>query len=284
MPPDWLRIKQAREDLTDYLIHRTRGTSKNGKYRPAIETLKAILECGCLIPSFAPNRSVTANRSSENTVQGSTPVVCFTEQPLSAFIKSCQTLPGRFEYYGVAVRKDTLFEYGGRPVIYGDKSLLESLPDKYKHLWVNFQPIPLPEFNYYPLDWTHEREWRATVNGYHVLGRGTYLNDGVPLLLPPLSLPQTDETIFLPWILVKSETEATEMRNWIRDLPPYTGENGMMREYRKNLPFAPIIPLEVVKSKLSQGEQDWARLDTLPLKEIDPDSAGTLIKVGWNTQ
>ena len=272
MPPDWVNIKRAREDLTDYLIHWTRGVPEN--HTPAIETLKAILECGYLMPSFAPRSRYTVNSSPRNTVRGSRPVVCFTEQPLDAFIKSCKTLPDRYKYYGVAVRKGRLFEYGGRPVIYGDESLLGSLPDEYKHLWVNFQPTPRPEFGRYPLDWTHEREWRATVNEYHVLGHGVYLDNGVPLLLPPI-----DKTIYLPWILVKSGAEVDEMRSWISDLPPYTGENGMMIEYRKNLPFAPIIPLEAVKSKLSEGEQKWARLDTFP-----PSASGSALdEVEWNT-
>ena len=264
MPPDWVRIRQAREDLTNYLIHWTRDASENGKRKPAFEVLRTILECGYLIPSFAPRASVIASRPPRGTVHGSTPVVCFTEQPISSFIKSCQTLADRYKYYGVAVHKDGLFKYGGRPVIYGDESLLESLPDEYKHLWVGFQPIPNPSFRNYPIDWTHEREWRATVNEM-------YLDDGVPLLLPPTNKPASP-----PWILVKSRAEAGEMRNWIKDLPPYTGENGMIKEYRESLPSAPIIPLEVVQSKLPAGEQKWARLDTLPLEEIDPDSAGTL--------
>ncbi len=210
-------------------------------------------------------------------MEGNRPVVCFSEQPLSAFIRSYGTLTGRCKPYGIAVRKDRLFEYGGRPVIYSDGSLLSSLSEEYKHLWVNFQPIPNPYFGGYPLDWTHEREWRATVNEYHVLEHGTYQMDGVPLLLPP-----DGKTLLLPWILVRSTSEALEMRNWIKDLPEYSGSNGMMKIYRENLRFAPVLALEVAEAKLAEGAHKWGRFDTLPYEELSPESASTLEKVGWN--
>ena len=277
MPPDWLRIKQARPDVTDYVIHWTRGVLEEGTYFSAFDVLKRILYCGYLKPTFAPRRSVTAGRPSRNTVHGPRPVVCFSEQPLHAFIKTCTTLVNRCSPYGVAVRKDRLFEYGGRPAIYGDQVLLSSLPEDHQYLWVNFQPIPKSEFGGYPLDWTHEREWRATVKGYHVLDRGTYPSDGVPLLLPP-----DGERLYLPWILVRSETEVSDLRQWIQELPSYTGENGMLKEYFRQLPYTAILSLDNVESRLAAGYADWARFDTLPYTELSPESAKTLVQIGWN--
>lgn len=277
MTQDWLRIKQAREDLTDYLIHWTRGSNVEGVNRSPFEVLKSILECGYLKPSFAPRTSVFASGSGRRTIRGPHPAVCFTEQPLGAFVESCDTLPSRYKPYAVAVRKDRLFEYGGRPVIYGDEGILESLPDEQKFLWVRFQPMPISSFGGYPIDWTHEREWRSTVNDCEVPGYGAYLTDGVPLLLPP-----TGRNLFLPWVLVRSKSEAVELRGWLNDLPEYTGTNALMREYRGKLQYTPIVPLEIVSDMLSRGESLWTRIDTLPYSELEPGLAGQFERLGWN--
>ena len=277
MTQHWLWIKQAREDLTDYVIHWTRGSNEAGVEKSPFQVLQSILECGYLKPSFAPRTSALGGRP-RDTIRGPSPAVCFTEQPLSAFAKSCRALSDRYIPYAVAVRKDRLFEYGGRPVIYGDASLLDSLPEHQRFLWVRFQPIPNPQFGGYPIDWTHEREWRSTVNEYSVPDRGAYSTDGVPLLLPP-----TDTKLFLPWVIVKSESEATEMRRWIKCLPKYEGCNALMRTYRTNLAYAPIMPLDVVVDRLSRGESSWARIDTLPYSELEPDVAERFSHLGWNT-
>jgi hypothetical protein len=47
MPPDWKVIKAAREDLTDWVIHRTTYQFTPGeKYLRTFETLKLILQSG----------------------------------------------------------------------------------------------------------------------------------------------------------------------------------------------------------------------------------------------
>ena len=238
--------------------------------------MKEILRCGYLIPTFAP-RTIAGTDHLVKTIHGPYPAVCFTEQPLSAFISSCNTLTDRYEPYGIAVRKDRLFVYGGRPAVYGDNSLRDALQESYKYLWVNFRPIP--RAGGYPNDWTHEREWRAKVTPYQVRGRGAYLSDGVPLLLPP----EDDDTLYLPWILVKSEAEADEVKLWIQGLPDYTGSNRMMVEYRRRLPSAPVLALDTVESKLSAGDESWGKFDTLPYWEVDSESASSLKKIGWNS-
>ena len=277
MPQHWLRIKQARDDLTDYLIHWTRDSNVHGVNKSPFEVLQSILACGYLKPSFAPRTSAFASGPVRYTVRGPRPAVCFTEQPLSAFLKSCDALPDRYNPYAVAVRKDRLFEYGGRPVIYGDEDFLHSVPDHQKFLWVRFQPTPNSNLGGYPIDWTHEREWRSTVNDCEVTGHGAYLTDGVPLLLP------TDSNLFLPWVLVRSKAEATEMRRWLNGLPNYAGSNILMRQYRANLRYIPIIPLDVVAERLSNRESSWARIDTLPYSDLDPEVAEQFERLGWNT-
>ncbi len=263
----WLKIKKNREDITDYLIHWTGN----------ISTLKRIVQCGYLKPTFAPRKSPFAGDSTRNTIRGSRPAVCLTEQPLGAFIRSCNALPGRYARYGIAVKKDRLYEYGGRPVIYGDESLLCSLPESLRYLWVRFQPYPDPNRGGYPIDWTHEREWRATVSEYSNPDWGNHISKGVPLLLPP---DVETKELLLPWILVRTEPEATEMREWVGTLPEYSGNNGIVKKYRDILPSVPILPLDVAESKIREGHQTWARFDTLPYRELDPNSP--LTKVGWN--
>ena len=211
MPKDWERIKQARLDLTDYLVHWTQ----------SFEKLKSIIECGFLLPSFAPKSSATVIRGKKNTIQGSRPAVCFTEQPLAAFIKSWRTLD-RYHPYGVAVRKDRLYKYGGRPVVYGDETFLNRLHDEDKYLWVRYDPIPNASFGDYPIDWTHEREWRTRVFQCNYEKIGTTPAEGVPLILPPEYESQKTRLI-LPWILVRKEEEVRELKAWMATVPPYNG-------------------------------------------------------------
>jgi hypothetical protein len=278
MPKDYLRIKQARPDLTDYLIHWTQGGSGGGGYKGPFEVLKSILECGFLRPTFAPKSRATVG-GRENTIKGLQPAVCFTEQPLAAFIKSWRTL-GRYNPYGIAVRKDRLYQYGGRPVVYNDETFLNRLSDEDKYLWVRYDPIPEASLGGYPIDWTHEREWRARSAKYQYLHIGTSPAEGVPLLLPPEFESQKTRLV-LPWILVRKEEEIRDLKAWMAALPPYGGSNGVLKQYFDVLLNVPIIALEEVEKRLNDGDERWARLDTLPLEEIDKTTAASLERLGW---
>jgi hypothetical protein len=185
--------------------------------------------------------------------------------------------------YGVAVRKDRLFGYGGRPVIYGDEYMLNGVADDYKYLWVRLQPDPEIEENGYPIDWTHEREWRARVKPYHYLELGNTPPDGIPLLLPPspASASSSKPKLHLPWILVKRPEEVHALKQWINDLPSYNGQNGFLKHYFQNLDKAPMIALEEVENRLEQGNVSWSRIDTLPIEELDETVANNLDRVGW---
>jgi hypothetical protein len=196
MPSDWLRIRQARLDLTDYVIHYTRHKEIDGKWLKPLDVLKLIVQDGFLKPSFAPRSSMTTGTRND-TIKGQYPAVCFTEQPLAAFLQSCKTLSGRYHRYAIAMRKGCLYKYGGRPVIYGDQDLLNQLSEDYKHLWVRFNPIPNADFGGYPIDWTHEREWRARVKEYCYPDLGSTPSEGVPLLMP-LDSQSTEPTLCLP--------------------------------------------------------------------------------------
>lgn len=267
MPRDWERIRQARLDITDWVIHWTKSRMLDQTSECPLDVLKCILQLGYLKPSFAPRRSVTIRKGQTNTIQGSYPAVCFTDQPLSSFTKSCRTLSSRYSPYGVALDKRNLFEYGGRPVIYGDKNLLARLNDEDKYLWVGYNPVPSSSFSGYPLDWTHEREWRTKVEKYNFLDWGLTPDEGIPLVLPPIHNGK-EFVIALPKILVRTVEEAKDLREWLAGLPKYEGMNGFIKKLYENLTQLWIVPLDFINERLEIGDTRWARFETLLYDEI----------------
>ena len=161
------RVLAAREDMTDWVLHFTR----DAVGQSAFCVLQSILVEGVLRSSFA--RRGTPARS---TIYGPNAAVCFTEQPLSAFLQYLRARndPRWMARYGLIVDKRALFDHGGLPVIYGAKFVTEldenpegfdpplrmlstdSLPLNEQFRYVAFNPSR----EFYPLDWSHEREWR----------------------------------------------------------------------------------------------------------------------------
>lgn len=278
MPPDWLRIKEERPDLTDYLIHSTR--PNRSKRKEAFEVLMDILSCGYLKPAFGERYRKSMNNS-KPTIRGDIPAACFTEQPLGSYLISHRTLH-RYSLYGIAVRKSCLFEYGGRPVVYGDESQLAQLPDSLKYLWVNFQPIPNDTFGGYPLDWTHEREWRCALRKYHYgSGLGQAPSDGIPLLLPPSEEDGAGkELLHLPWIFVATEEERDRIESWLLD-QTFSGTNGVLKAFFETISSVPVIAMKTVEKNIQSGDRRWERLDTVPYEEYQPEKAEKLTKLGW---
>jgi hypothetical protein len=169
----------------------------------------------------------------------------------------------------LAFDKRALFDYGGRPVIYGDKDLLTRLGDEDKYLWVRYDPIPTEiVFGNYPIDWTHEREWRTRVRQHRVHGWGLTPDGGGPLLLPPVFV-NGDRIIPLPKILVRTLTEAEQLRKFLAGLSKCDDSvKGFIRQLYDRFSELKIIPLEVVSERLNAGDDRWARLETLPADEI----------------
>lgn len=270
MPKDWIAIRRARPDISDYLLHWTRGRATDDGRLTPFDVLKEILRCGYVRPTFAPKESVTAG-GKNNTIKGPHPAVCLTEQPLEAFLESCKVLPQRYERYALALHKWHLFSYGGRPVIYGDDGQLERLQDDDKYLWVRYSPIPEVMFGNFPIDWTHEREWRAKHEVHEYADIGQTPPNGVPLLLPPVTYPKSGKPVLsLPRVLVKTTEERDEIAQWIRELPAYDGDNGVLQRYFAILPSIMVIPLDHVEEHVRGGDVRYAHLETLPYEEIDP--------------
>lgn len=261
MLADWERIRAERSDLTDWVIHYTKPIVRPEATTSAIDVLKKILEDGFLIPSSGIRRRTSVG-DTQPTIRGPRPAVCFTEQTLGAFAKSCEVLPGRYFGYGVALHKWPLYNYGGRPVIYGDEGLLERLSDDDKFLWVRLQPIPHNVFGS-PIDWTHEREWRIVPKRYIHTGLGEWPDDKLLILLPPVFINDEFQED-LPVIIVPTDAQARQLGAWIALLPQFREDNQLLYRVREKLHSLTIVSLEEVRRKLHQGDTRWNKIETLP--------------------
>jgi len=255
--------------MSDYVLHCTRANSvtKNGKpaNRNAFSVLKLILKDGFLRATFAERVTLIKGNTNQN-VKGPYPAACFTEQPLQFFIQSISANQ-RYTEFAVAVRKDDLFYYGGRPVIYSDSSTLDLLPDELKYLWVNYDPTAIWDDLRcgYPIDWTHEREWRvrADVSKNRSLGLPSRLLDRiVPIQLPyPSSSPYSvQEPRFV--ILVDTVESKDKLANWIvRNVPQIYEKGPYWQGYASALLQAQerILSFEEVRT----SRQPFGRIEDL---------------------
>ncbi len=116
--------------------------------KTAFEVLTEILTSGKLI-------------GTSGFVKGKYRCVSFTEWPVSElasmFAINNELAKGgespRYEPYGIAVRKEWLFQRNGRPVIYQPESEYSYLPPEIQWRHVSYEP---PQ-----VDFTWEREWRV---------------------------------------------------------------------------------------------------------------------------
>lgn len=159
-------ILEAREDMTEWLIHFTRDADGAS----ARDVLLRILAEGALRPG-------RALRGGRPTIYGPTPAVCFSEQPVGAFLKYLMARAGHPfgpTGYGMLMHKHDAFADGALPVIYGLRGTSEidldhqsyiagarqlapeCIPFEEQYRYVAFAPTREP----HPLDWSHEREWR----------------------------------------------------------------------------------------------------------------------------
>lgn len=173
-----------RTDVTDWVIHFVRDRDPTndmpdevyeGKLQDeeeplapderALGVLLHVLDTGGIRPWYS-------FRGGKTTIYGGQPAVCFTEMPVYNFAKYTQERADskRLTAYGVCVRKKELYKAGGRPVIYGLTGNADLVEDTAMRRILNPSVLPVAEqFRYvaynparpgYPLDWTHEREWR----------------------------------------------------------------------------------------------------------------------------
>ncbi|MEB1609681.1 DUF4427 domain-containing protein [Xanthomonas campestris pv. campestris] len=170
-----------RFDLSDYLIHFFRDVDMDGPNAivlpeqmgwhtliedqsiPAILMLRSALRNGRLWATWSYRNEV-------RTIYGPHPAVCFTDMPIAAFVEASRARHARGEAMGeiaLVFPKKTMRSLGARPAIYGVSQQVASWPDGAGGSHRLLPPTVLPlEEQYrfvtdgYPIDWTHEREWR----------------------------------------------------------------------------------------------------------------------------
>lgn len=258
---NWQRIRFERSDLTDYVTHLTKDhvvTEPEYKFTFAIEVFLRILKQGVIKPTFAPIKSKQVF-STNNTVRGPYPAVCLTEQPLSAILTTIKCL-GRYSGYGIAYHKSDLFAFGARPVLYGDASMLGErirpeeegyqegkdiyrggIPESLQYLFVTYKPDLDPDF--YPVDFTWEREWRYQSGG-----------QGLPVFLEKRNIKYHPE-IRAGALIVERDRDVPQVFELL---------DQKAREGIKWAPITPVISLQTARRKLDEGDDRYARIETWP--------------------
>lgn len=136
-----------RDDLSDRLIHLTRGSSEDPKKNreESVGNLISILDSGAL-------------KGGNGFIKGGYICACFSEAPVSKLpYIIANSVVHKFKYspYGVMVEKRWFYQQGGRPVVYGPPEDFDLLPEEMKHRYVQLH-LGKP----YDIDFTWEREWR----------------------------------------------------------------------------------------------------------------------------
>lgn len=171
----------TRFDLSDYLIHFFRDVDMSGpnaidmpenmgwhslaedSFYPAIFMLRAALRNGRLWATWSYRRGA-------RTIYGPSPAVCFTDMPVAAFVEASRERHARGEAMGevaLVFPKAKMRELGARAAIYGlseEPAVWPSGKDGGPRLFPA-DILPLHEqyrhvTDAYPIDWSHEREWR----------------------------------------------------------------------------------------------------------------------------
>lgn len=264
-------ILRHRRDMTDWLIHFTKDVDS----LPAREVLLRILVEGALRPGFAPK-----GNPPRSTIYSLVPAVCFTEQPLLAFRQYLQARSNASSMagYGILIHKHDVYIAGGLPVIYGlgcaeelpathpdyqpSRRLLDPKIISYKeqYRYVTFVPTRTP----YPIDWSHEREWRwpqgktPFIKDVFALGKVWSSSDGT-YKARVHTFVRND--IDIPWIqekICKAVIERTIGKIGLPDSEDYA------QTWKHILPRVGLLSLETVQRELDQGRDNYARVEDLP--------------------
>jgi len=244
---DWERIRGERRDLTDYVVHLTKGTWNDGKPKSGLGVLLDILRAGVIRPTFAL-RGNRKNPEPQPTIQGTIPVVCLTEQPLWAILETLPIAAGRYDGYGMAFYKPFAYNDGARPVLYATEQELYALPNHLKFLWARYQPEEAGS-HIYPFDFTWEREWRMPVH--------PSADPRVPKGMKVASW--RDFSFRRPVktsIIVRVDEDVAAVRSCLDQLAA-AGKNWAGRLRR-------IISLETAEWGLESGDERYGKIETWP--------------------
>lgn len=177
-----------RFDISDYLIHFFRDVDLQGNnyiHFPEYCGFNNLahsyyLDACFLLRCAIRHCKISASwsfRGGVRTIYGESPAVCFTDMPVSAFVKTSVDrlkMGENIGLYALILPKTDMFNIGARPVIYGLDGFGSVLPSGTgggKRI-INTSLLPLNEqyryVTYVPgsIDWTHEREWRWPFRGH----------------------------------------------------------------------------------------------------------------------
>ena len=145
----WTRAPHGEWAGESHDDHRSNSILSEDVVRTAFTTLQRIVDEGVV-------------RATSGNTRSTVDVVCLADVPLVALLakRVFRTHRGRwdFEHYGIGIRKQRVWSLGGRPVIYGDESVWQSLPDG-ERPWFQLQQSQTGSTS---IDWTLENEWRLT--------------------------------------------------------------------------------------------------------------------------
>jgi hypothetical protein len=139
-----VKIPRIRGDLSDRLIHLTRGDSEEFRIKN---------DRAAQMKFLSIVRSKTVLGSAIGIKDGSK-CICFSEAPIAVLARMLADRESRYAPLGVMLDKTYLFARGGRPVIYQPPSELGALPADIQYRHVDYDPVE-------GVDWTWEREWRV---------------------------------------------------------------------------------------------------------------------------
>ncbi len=168
-------MRNQRIDSTGYLYHWVRSNpykkgDKEHNYEVAYKIFLNILRDGFLKPGSA---RMTADVEA----------ICFTESP-EYFSEWDQS---RYQPFGFKFVKKNMYEYGGRPVIYGSYEDKDELPSSLKWRFAPHLPTTITTSWPYGLDYTWEREWRLRTDYLDLL-------EAVSVIVPNESFASKLET------------------------------------------------------------------------------------------
>ncbi len=141
----------SRIDHCNNLIHFTKGTANKTDYEQAYQTLKKITKDLMIL-------------GGNGMILGQHICICFTEAPAKCLTNEGQLNRQYFSRYtpfGIQLSKKTVYNHGGRPVIYSSRA--EWFLNKDNKV-INWKYVSYDPNENGALDFTWEREWRGNIN------------------------------------------------------------------------------------------------------------------------
>lgn len=237
------------------------------KNSPPFEVLKRIIKTGYIRASwsFRTNKAAIA----KPTIYGERAACCFTEMPLYALLEYVRyrSDSNSVAPYGIALDRDELFEFGGRPVIYGLSVKHKEQPNHFgwpRMLADSCGISKLEQFRYVAtkpkgkIDWTHKREWRWPFD------RDRCNCPGLPILLENAPFKFSKILIFVP-----TKKEGDEILDLLKVMYDSETVNLGEWEYDKiQIQNTRVFSLEEAQAAVADKVFENIRFEDIPLHSV----------------